>query len=93
MTGVHIYFFVAGYGLKPWQLETDWMKEENKAILRRIRARLEGKIGSLTCPTHGDEITAIVSGPSYRQLGVKIEGCCDEFVAMVSERLKPINMN
>jgi hypothetical protein len=59
---MHVYFFIAGVGVKPWQLDTDWIAEENKAILRRIQVTLEEKAGNLKC---------------------------DDFVALVSERLNP----
>ncbi len=90
---MQLYFFVAGHPVKAWQLETDWIKEEHKAILRQIHSTLEEKVGSLMCPTHGDEVTAIVSAPSYQQLGVQIRGCCDEFVTVASDRVKPSDIN
>jgi hypothetical protein len=90
---MHIYFFVAGHGVKPWQIETDWIREEDKAVLKRIQATLEEKAGALTCGTHGEEATAVVSGPSFQKLGVEIKGCCDDFVALVSERLNPTDIH
>jgi hypothetical protein len=95
---MHIYFYIAGNAVKPWQLDTDWIREEDKAILKRIQASLEEKAGSLKCGTHGggthgEEITAIVSGPSYHQLGVEIKGCCDDFVEMVSKKLNPADIH
>jgi hypothetical protein len=35
---MHIYFYIAGNAVKPWQLDTDWIREEDKAILKRIAA-------------------------------------------------------
>ena len=86
---MQIYFFIAGQAVKPWQLEADWIKEEDKAIVKRIQATFENKLAGLKCGTHGEEISAIVSGPSYQQLGVEIKGCCEDFVEMVSKRLNP----
>jgi hypothetical protein len=90
---MHVYFFIAGVGVKSWQLDTDWIKDEDKAVLRRIQATLEEKAAGLKCGTHGEEITAIVSGPSYQQLGLELKGCCDEFVNWVCERLNPVDMH
>jgi hypothetical protein len=60
---MHVYFFIAGRASKPSDFESEWVKEEDKAIVRRIRATLEEKAADLKCGTHGEEITAIISGP------------------------------
>ena len=85
---MHVYFFIAGHSVKPWQLDTNLIKEEDKAILRRIQTTLEEKTCGLKCGKHREEITAIVSGPSCQQLGVEIKGCCSDFVHIVSKSLE-----
>ncbi len=79
--------------MKPWQLDSDLINDEDKATLVRIRAMLEEKIGGLRCDAHGEEPTAIVSGPSCQQLETEMKACCAEFEHMVSKRLESPTSN
>jgi hypothetical protein len=90
---MRVYFFIADQGVRPSDLDSEGIREEDKAIVRRIEAKLVKRAEGLKCGTHGQEVSAIVSGPSFQQLGVEIQGCCEDFLDTVSRRLNPAEDN
>ncbi len=86
---MHIYYFIAGQEVKPLDLDSGQIGQEDRAIVERVTHMLKEKVGDLKCPTHGEEPSAIIAGPSYKELGLEINGCCEDVVDSVSQMLNP----
>jgi len=71
-----------GKRIRPNQIGSELMKSAAKSV----QSQLAKKIESHRCSIHGKTAKLIARPGSFE--GMKVEGCCQEFISKVSAKLK-----
>jgi len=85
MTGIHFAFLIEGKELTPETAQSPEQAELMEQIMESITARMEG----LRCPEHDEAPRFLCSGESLHDLSVQAHGCCEQLVALTTQRMTP----
>ena len=81
MSGFQVAFAfeVNGEAIDPTKIKDAKIAKQLDAIVESV----VDKVGDLRCPEHSEVPKFICSGPSFDDLNLEVQGCCDKLVDIV----------
>ena len=70
---------IGGEQINPGEIKDPEVAKKIEAIVESVA----GKVGGIKCPDHMEPPRFICSGPSFDDLSLEVEGCCDKLVDIV----------